>query len=72
MAGMKNPQRPRDTAELAQLIVDIATDKKPNIKPVANEGAVRRGEARAAALPAKRRKAIAKKAAAVRWGKKGK
>ena len=69
---MKNPQRPRDTAELAQLIVDITTGKEPNVAPVANEGAVRRGKARAAALPAKRRKAIAKKAAAARWGKKGK
>jgi hypothetical protein len=69
---MKNPKRPRDTAEMAKLIVDIATEKEPNEKPVQNEGAVRRGKARAKALSPRKRSAIAKKAAAVRWGKKRK
>jgi hypothetical protein len=67
---MKNPRRPRDTAEMAKLIVDIATHELPNEKPVVNESAAKRGHARAAALSPKRRKAIAKKAAAKRWGKK--
>jgi hypothetical protein len=67
---MKNPKRPRDTAEIAKMIVDIATEKRPNIKPVSNEGAVRRGVARKEALSKKTRVAIAKKAAAVRWSKR--
>jgi hypothetical protein len=66
---VRTPKRPRDTAELAKQIVEIATHELPNIKPVPNEGAAKRGHARAAALPKKRRVAIAKKGAAARWGK---
>jgi hypothetical protein len=66
---MKNPRRPRDTAELAKQIVDIATGKREKDGPVENEGAAKRGRARAEALTPKQRKAIAKKAAAARWGR---
>jgi hypothetical protein len=67
---MKNPKRPRDTAEMAKQIVDIATHQVPNVRPVSNDGAVKRGKARAEALSPRKRKAIAKKAAAARWPKK--
>jgi hypothetical protein len=67
---MKNPKRPRDTAEMAQMIVDIATERIPNEKPIPNQAAVRRGLARKEALSPRKRVAIAKKAAAARWGKK--
>lgn len=72
--NMRPPKRPRDTAELAKQIVAIATHEEPNIRPIANEGAVKRGEARARALSPRKRKAIAKKAATARWerGKKKK
>lgn len=58
--SMKNRKRPRDTAEMAKLIVDIATEKETNVKPVENDGAVKRGTARAKALSARKRTAIAK------------
>jgi hypothetical protein len=77
---MARPKRPRDPNQLAKLIVDIATgqsqDKDPNAgkNPAAVElgklGGKKGGKARAKKLPAKRRKAIAKKAAAVRWAKR--
>ena len=41
--------------------MDIATGKMPNVKPKPNEGAVKRGGARAKALSAKLRREIAKK-----------
>ena len=65
------PKRPRDSAQLAKFIVEIATGERPNDRPTeTSEAARKRGVARAAKLtPAKRRK-IAKKAAAARWGKK--
>lgn len=70
---MRYPKRPRDTAELAAEIVSIAVHEEPNVRPVANEGAVRRGRARAKALTKKKRVSIAQKAAAARWkGKKRK
>ena len=72
----KRPARPKDSASLAKLIVDIASGAKPDdsepMRHAANLGAVRRGEARAAALTPARRKAIAKKAASARWSKKKK
>lgn len=69
--NVRTPKRPRDTAELAAEIVAIATHELPNTQPVANDGAVKRGVARAKALSPKRRKAIAKKAARARWEKRG-
>ena len=67
---MPNPKPPRDSAQLAKYVVDVATGALPNVKPVVDEAAVRRGVARAESLSPARRKAIAKKAASARWGKK--
>lgn len=73
------PKRPRDTNQLAKLIVDISTGQVEDVDPNAGKnpaavalgklGGMKGGKARAASLPAKRRKAIAKAAAAARWGK---
>ena len=66
----KQPKPPRDSAQLAKYIVDVATGEKPNVKPtVADPKAVERGKARAASLTPAKRKTIAKKAAAARWKK---
>lgn len=57
---------------MAAQIVGIAAHAEPNVRPVSNTGAAKRGKARAKALSKGRRVAIAKKAAAARWkGKKG-
>lgn len=69
LAEMK-PKRPRDMNELAVHIGKIATHEIEDVQPKANP-ASKRGEARAAKLSPARRKAIAKKAARTRWGKKG-
>jgi len=64
----KLPKRPRDSAQLAKFIVDIATGKRPNTRPTpGDDAAVDRGKARANALTPRRRVAIAKKAAKARW-----
>ena len=74
-------KRPRDTNQLAWQIVQEATGEAPtqseapdtrNPAAVALSklGASKGGHARAAALSAAKRKAIAKKAVAARWGKK--
>jgi len=57
-----------DINTLAKSIVDQATGDKPKKKttPLPHS---KRGDARAAALTPEQRKAIAKKAAAKRWGK---
>ena len=75
------PRRPRDPNELAFQIMREATGQaaKPAEVPdtrnqaavaLSKLGASKGGHARAAALSATRRKAIAKKAIAARWGKK--
>ena len=71
----KHPKRPRDPNQLAKLIVDIATGEKENVKPAApkagqRKGGLKGGKARAKKLPTSRRKAIAKRAAQVRWSKR--
>jgi len=69
--GKSYPKRPRDTAQLAKFMVEMATGKRPKDGPApADEAAVGRGKARAASLSPRKRKAIAKKGAAARWGKK--
>jgi hypothetical protein len=76
----KSAKRPKDTNQLAKSIVDIATGESadevltPDGKNAAavalgREGGKKGGPARAAALSPKRRKEIAQKAAAARWGK---
>lgn len=77
---MKKPKRPRDTNQLAKFIIDVATgqvqepdqDKGKNPAAVAlgKLGGLKGGNARAKALTAKQRKAIAEKAAKARWNKK--
>lgn len=69
------PKRPRDPNQLAKLIVDIATgetaDTVPASSPMAElgrAGGLAGGTARANKLSAERRREIAKKAAAARWG----
>ena len=68
------PKRPRDMMQLAKFVGEIATgetagDKDP--EPAPESPAARRGRARAAKLPPKKRSAIARKAARARWNKKG-
>jgi hypothetical protein len=75
---LKRSKMPRDPNQLAKMIVDMATGDAPPepAGPAKNPAAValgklggpKGGKARAAALSAKRRKEIAKKAAAKRWG----
>lgn len=77
----KTPKRPRDTNQLAKLIVDMATgEAEPETKPqdgknpaavaLGRLGGLRGGKARANSLTQEERKAIATKAAASRWAKK--
>jgi hypothetical protein len=72
----KHPKRPRDSAQLAKLVVDIATgqvvDREPTPEeqgkdPAAVSMGRKGGAARAAALGKRRRKEIARNAAAKRW-----
>ncbi len=71
----KRAQRPRDPLALAKLIGDIATgqteDKPPEDGKNANAANLGRlgGAARARALSPEKRKELAQKAAAKRWGK---
>lgn len=71
----KHPKRPRDPNQLAKLVVDIATGKSsdnvPTSSPMAElgrTGGLSGGTARAKKLSPERRREIAKKAAAARWG----
>ncbi len=69
------PKRPRDPAQLAKLVVDIATGEVEDTAPepmteaqrFAQSGGLKGGKARAEALTAEQRSAIAKKAAEKRW-----
>ena len=74
-------KRPRDGNQLAWQIVQEATGQLPQIIEVPDTrnpaavalsklGASKGGQARAAALSPAKRRAIAKKAVAARWGKK--
>jgi hypothetical protein len=64
----KPPKRPRDQMQLAREIGLIAVGERDDeTGPAPDEKAVKRGKARAAKLSASKRKAIAKKAANVRW-----
>ena len=74
-------KRPRDGNQLAWQVVQEATGQLPQIEPIPDTrnpaavalsklGASKGGQARAAALSTTKRRAIAKAAAAARWGKK--
>ena len=76
----RSSKRPRDPNQLAKLMVDLATGdaqsegspssgKNPAAVALGRLGGQKGGIARAAKLPPKRRKEIAKAAAAARWEK---
>ena len=77
---LERSKRPRDPNQLAKFIVDVATGNAPPPKPEPEKnpaavalgklGGKKGGPARAKKLSAAKRKEIAKKAAASRWGKK--
>lgn len=74
----KHPKRPRDPAQLAKLVIDIATgnaqdaeqdsDKGP-MSTLGRAGGLLGGRARAQKLSPEKRADIARRAAAVRWRK---
>jgi hypothetical protein len=79
----KHPKRPRDPAQLAKLIVDIATGevddrestpreqgKNPGAVDLGRRGGLKGGKARADSLTSERRSQIARKAATIRWAAK--
>jgi hypothetical protein len=77
---MPEMKRPTDPNQLAKLIVDLATEseslpaappseKNPAAVALGRLGGLKGGKARAEKLSARRRKQIAKKAAATRWGR---
>lgn len=71
---MATPKRPRDANQLAKLIVDLSTgdecEPELSVKQKAGQlGGLKGGKARAEKLTASQRKAIASRAAAIRWGK---
>lgn len=71
------PKRPRDPNQLAKLLVDLATGEKtepaeestknPHAVALGRLGGLKGGKARAKALTATKRSAIAKRAARARW-----
>lgn len=74
----KRLPRPRDPAQLAKLIVDIATgevedrieDKRdPAAVALGRKGGLKGGPARANKMSAKERSGSAQKAAKIRWAK---
>ncbi|MCL5022443.1 MAG: hypothetical protein M1497_03590 [Nitrospirae bacterium] len=71
----KRKKTPSDVSQLAKFIVDQTTGepaKEKNLAAVAlgRLGGLKGGRARAEKLSAKKRKAIAQKAAKARWSKK--
>jgi hypothetical protein len=75
----KHPKRPRDPAQLAKLLIDIATgsaNDKPDsgaspISSLARAAGMVGGPARALSLSRERRRDIAAAAAKARWNKHG-
>jgi hypothetical protein len=74
----RKPKRPRDPAQLAKLVVDIATGEVEDAEPerpltdaqrFARQGGAKGGRARAEKLAPDERSRIARKAAAARWHK---
>jgi len=73
----KHPKRPRDPAQLAKLVVDIATGEvedrerppETDLGKRAQAGGRKGGPARAIALTPEQRSEIAKTAADARWKK---
>jgi len=72
---MTHPKRPRDPNQLAKLIVGLATGEEEEAASESkNEAAAelgrKGGKKRAESLSPERKKEIAQKAAATRWGRK--
>jgi hypothetical protein len=77
----RRKKRPRDPNALAKLVVDIATGETSDTEPDSGKdaravalgklGGKKGGTARACALTAEQRSAIARKAAESRWKRKG-
>jgi hypothetical protein len=70
----KRSKRPRDPAQLAKLMIDIASgevqDQKPSpVSELARQGGMKGGRARADKLSPERRAEIAREAAKKRWRK---
>jgi hypothetical protein len=76
----KRPKRPRDPAQLAKLIVDIATGEVEDREPTPEEqgkdpaavalgrkGGLKGGKARATKMTPEQRSVAAKKAVETRW-----
>jgi hypothetical protein len=77
--GMQKPKRPRDPNQLGKLIVDLSVGEADDSKNMAdNRGkdpaaialGKKGGKARAEKLSPKKRTAIARKAAKLRWAAK--
>ena len=75
---MTSPKRPRDTNQLAKMVVDLSTgqldggaDSAPQtaMAELGRSGGLKGGRARADALTSERRVDIARLAAAARWKK---
>jgi hypothetical protein len=69
---MKHPKRPRDPAQLAKLMIDIASGEVQDAvgkAPNRAKGGRKGGKARAVALTPEQRSAIARAAAGARWKK---
>ena len=75
-AAMARAKRPRDTNQLAKLIVDVATGERKDtitdepVNKFARAGGLKGGKARAASLSPQQRSEIARKAARARWSNK--
>lgn len=80
MTDTKRKKRPRDSNELAKLVVDIATGEEEDRAPspegykkdpaavsLGRKGGKKGGKVRASRLSAERRSEIARKAALTRW-----
>ena len=76
----KTPRRPRDANQLAKRIVDLATGeatestlvgdgKDPAAVALGRKGGLKGGKARADAMSAEQRKAVAAGAAKARWSR---
>ena len=70
---MARAERPRDTNQLAKLIVDVATGERKEslagepVNEFARAGGLKGGKARAESLSPERRSEIARRAARARW-----
>lgn len=69
--GPKGEKRPADTNACAVMVARIATgeiEDNPSPAPGRSKGGKKGGKARAAKLTPEKRREIARKAAATRWG----